>query len=119
MGRSGYQPSLISAQWINMAPLIALALIVASLVSWSLPPLEAIAYGSVAISVTLLAPLLRAFEKSQGRHFALRFIAMLIAVPLPMFAFGHAIAVWGMDHGLAWQISLGTLVVVTSLASVI
>ncbi|MBO9498620.1 MAG: EAL domain-containing protein [Novosphingobium sp.] len=114
-----YTPSLISAQWINMAPIIAASFVFAALLDWRLPPSGSAAAAAVAVILPLLAPLLRAWERRRARRLPVRIATMLVAVGLPMFAYGHAVANWGAGHGLAWQTSLGTLIVVTSMASVI
>ncbi len=102
-----------------MAPVIAASFVFAALAAWTIPPVQSIAATVLAVAFTLFAPRLRAFEKRKFQGVAGRVATMVVAVGVPMFAYGYAIATWGVDHGLAWQTSLGTLIVVTSLAAVI
>ena len=102
-----------------MAPVIAASFVFAALIDWTFPPLKSIACTVVAVGFALLAPRLRALEKRKGNGPTARICTMLLAVALPMFAYGYAIATWGVDYGLAWRTTLGTLIVCTSLAAVI
>jgi len=102
-----------------MAPVIGASFLFAALVDWAVPPVSAIAATVLALVLILLAPSLRKWEGRKTRSLAARIGTMAVAVGTPMFAYGYAIAGWGVDHGLAWQTTLGTLIVVTSLAAVI
>ena len=114
-----YAPSLISGQWVTMAPLIAAVVFLAALVTWRLPPLETLVASLLAVGGVMMTPLLRRREKAKDSVFSARLTTLLLAVALPMFAFGYGIGVWGAAYGLGLRMSLGALIVTTSLAAVI
>ncbi len=112
-------PSLIAVEWFFMAPAMAFSLALAALLAWSFPPATTLYWCAAAILLSLASPQVRRLEAHQPRNLAIRICTLLVIVALPMFALGHAIAHWGLHAGLPWQISLGVLIVCTSLATVI
>ncbi|WEK47256.1 MAG: EAL domain-containing protein [Candidatus Andeanibacterium colombiense] len=102
-----------------MAPVLAASFLFAALIDWRMPPVAASVTAGIAVVFSLLSQPVRLWERRRARRLPVRIATMLLVIGLPMFAYGYAIASWGVEHGLAWQASLGTLIVVTSLAAVI
>ena len=112
-------PSLISEYWIMMTFLVSLSFALAALLSWSMPPAQTSKLIVSALLVIALVPFIRRFEARKERHIAVRVGVMLLAVALPMFLYGYAVAAWTETGGLSWKLALGTLILCTALAAVI
>jgi diguanylate cyclase (GGDEF)-like protein/PAS domain S-box-containing protein len=113
------RPSLIAENWSNMAAVMTVSIVLAATIGQAGPPPVSAALCLGAMAGPLTAPLFRKFEKSADRPLYLRIVLMLVAVALPMAMAGFGMALWAKTGLLNWQLAMGALVAITTLAGVI
>ena len=102
---------LIAPEWVFMAPVMALSLVVAGIVALDWPPLAVILPALAAIGLTAAAQKFREFERTPGKGIIARYAAAIIAIALPMQLFGLAMALWVNQGGFDPAIAIAVLVI--------
>ncbi len=112
--------SQIDRNWGLIAPIMAAGLILTGLTSSSLPSGLSAVFAMLAVSVVAMSRFLIGWEGRYLHSNWQRSLLMLAAVGMPTFLYGMAIAQWtqGLPAG-HWSQSLGVLVIVATLSSVI
>ena len=85
---------LLPRNWWLISPILAVLMAIAVLSLRSMPPLQSIELGLVALIIPLGGRPFIKLERSAGRGAVARFAIMLAMVALPMLAFGCALSVW-------------------------
>ena len=109
---------LIAREWVFMAPVMALSMLVAALFQLSAPPFLSLSLILGAIGITCAARKFTDFERSPGRNVVTRYVAAILAIALPMQLFGFAMAYWVTGGGLDWPVAMGVMVINGAVASI-
>ena len=102
---------LIAGEWIFMAPVMALSLLIAGLLKLALPPIAVVGLALGAIAIAGSTRLIVKSERAPGRSTAARYVIAILAVALPMLLFGCAMALWANQGGLDWPVAIGVLAI--------
>ena len=112
-------PIMIRSNWLLMAPVLALALLLNGIATLLMPSLGTILIGLAAIAIAGLTPLAARLEREHLSESNQRSMLMAALVGLPMLLFGLAMARWAAEDNDNWKDSIGILVIVSGLASII
>lgn len=102
-----------------MAPVFAGGIVLNLVATRELPGLLPLVLAALAIAVAALTPLARRFEQIRLFVPAQRLGLMAALVGLPMLLFGVAISLWVEQSDAVWEQSIGILVILGGIASVI
>ena len=97
---------------------MALSLLVAGILELAWPSIGVVMLTMVAIGISAMTGKLVTFERTAGRSVAVRYMAALIAIALPMQLFGFAIALWVYSGGIDWTVALGIMVINTAVIGI-
>lgn len=112
--------SLIGQNWALMAPVMATGVILASIISHSIPALLSFSHASVAIALIAASSFFSGLKQDGTHSNLLRGAVMVGAVGLPMMLYGVALARWVMHgEGLSWETALGVLTIISMIAAII
>ncbi len=113
-------PSLIEREWMLIAPVMAAGLLLTGLANLSLPTPLAALIATVAMVIAAAAGTMVGFESKHLHNTWQRTLLMLLAVGVPMFLYGIAMASWTRQGTIVdWHGSMGVLVIVSTIASII
>ena len=110
---------LIEPNWKLMAPMFAIAVVLTGFSTLTVPRPATIGMVLASIGIVALAPMAARFERERLHATMQRNCLAALLVGLPMLLFGIAIARWTAVSSAQWQQSLGILVIVGSLATII
>lgn len=103
--------SLVSDEWMLMAPAMALAYLALGLRSWSLPDLTSAGLGLLAMLLAAFAPVSVKMEKSRLSIAWQRYLNMAVSIGLPMLLYGLSLTRWASEvDSLGWMTLLTTLI---------
>ena len=102
---------LIAREWLFMAPVMALSLLVSATVQQSWPPVATLLLTLTAIGLVCATPKFVAFERAPNRSVMARYMAAIVVVMGPMELFGFAIAQWIGFGDLDPAIAISVLVI--------
>lgn len=102
---------LIAREWVFMAPVMALSLLIASLLQLAFPPIAVVTLTIAAIALTGATKIFVNFERTPGRSTTMRYLAAIIAIALPMQLFGFGMALWAGQGGLDWPIVIAVIAI--------
>ncbi|NBC35211.1 EAL domain-containing protein [Novosphingobium sp. FSY-8] len=109
----------ISEGWAMTSPAMGMAIALLALNEMHLPGVMATALLALAITVSACGPLFVRFERSSKRSAAMRYMALVAGVALPMVLFGAGLVVWQANREVLDSLELaGQLLVVGLVASV-
>ena len=119
-----FRGTVIPSAWWAMTPVLALALSITSLLTWSLPPLGAIPLIAMALMAPLLARKLgwlgRAKHQNPQDYNAFHAYAILsLTVALPMTCFGLALGLWADGHNAHIITDAGGAAIIAGVAAAI
>ena len=103
--------SSLPFNWYVLAAVILVAIVVAGLSSWSLPPPTTAVLAALAIVGIAAIPRLRIFEASGDPKGRIKMAALCLILPMVMV--GGAIDFWAMQGGLKRDIALSLLLLVS------
>ena len=109
----------IPREWLLMAPLMGVCMVLSGLAMRSLPPLGSVLAALVALGVPLLTRKGVAYERDPRRTLPERYGVMLAVVALPLLAFGVALALWAVDEGAYWSAPIGGLAITAALTAIV
>ena len=110
---------LIEPSWKMMAPVFACAVLLTGIGTRTIPSLTTIGIVLGCIWIAALTPIAVRIEKDRLHTSAQRHALVVLLVGLPMLLSGLAIARWTAFAHAPWQGSMGVLVIMGSLASII
>ncbi|MCK9543617.1 MAG: EAL domain-containing protein [Novosphingobium sp.] len=111
---------LIGQDWVWLAPLMLIGIAAIAVSSRALPPVSSMLMFAAAILPPACNRHLVRWERKYPDATARRFAVMVAGVPLPMFFFGAALALWTVTTGAAgWTGTIEILVVLGLLAATI
>ena len=102
---------LIAREWVFMAPVMALSMVIASLLQLGIPSLTVVSLTLVAIALAAATKVFVKFERMPGRKAVTRYFTAIVAVALPMQLFGLGMALWASQGDLAWPIAMSVLAI--------
>jgi PAS domain S-box-containing protein len=109
----------LTREWVIMAPIMGLALLIMGLATWSLPPLRMLASAGLAMVVAGVSAWLMERLGTGVRGIVRQGLAALL-VAMPLAAFGAAIAGWAWSGPANWWLTaIGVLVVTGTVSSVL
>ena len=104
---------LIPESWPMLAPAMALGQVLAAGLRWPHHDLAPALLVLVSVLITMATPLAVRFERTPSRPIALRYLAMMIWVGVPMALFGAAVAGWARANDGALEVyGIASLVVI-------
>ncbi len=109
----------VQSGWVIMAGIIAGALGLNAIASLSIPDLGTIATALAGIGVAGLTPWAVRFEQRRLNDPAQRMVFAMVLIALPMLFFGIAMSHWVSSSGQPWSNSIGLMVIVGGIATVI
>jgi diguanylate cyclase (GGDEF)-like protein/PAS domain S-box-containing protein len=109
----------VQPAWVMMSVVIAGALGLNAIASLSIPDLGTIAIALVGIGAAGLTPWAVKFEQKQLDDPVQRQVLALTLTALPMLLFGVAMSRWVTHAGYSWSNSIGLMVIVGGIATVI
>ncbi|MFN3516779.1 MAG: EAL domain-containing protein [Novosphingobium sp.] len=112
-------PNHVAPTWKLMGPVFAGGLVLNALATRELPGTLSLVLASLSILGAALTPLAQRLEQTRLFVPAQRLGLMAALVGLPMLLFGLAIALWVEQGDASWEQSIGTLVILGAIASVI
>ena len=110
---------LIEPNWKLMAPIFVGAMILTGISILSVPRVTTVIMALGSVWVAALTPIAARFERERLDRADLRGTLLAAMVGLPMLLFGLTIARWTSFTGSRWENSLGILVIVGALATII
>ena len=110
---------LIEPNWMLMAPIFVGAIILTGISILSVPRVSTVIMALGSIWIAALTPIAARFERERLDRADLRGTMLAAMVGLPMLLFGLTIARWTSFTGSRWDNSLGILVIVGALATII
>ena len=110
---------LIEPNWKLMAPIFVGAMILTGISILSVPRVATVIMALGSVWVAALTPIAARFERERLDRADLRGTLLAAMVGLPMLLFGLTIARWTSFTGSRWDNSLGILVIVGALATII
>ncbi len=114
------QSRFIRKNWALMAPVMATGVVLAGVVSLSIPALVTFAHVAVAIGIIAAASFFTGLNQEAAHSKLARGTAMAAAVGLPMMLYGVAMARWAMhDEGGSWETALGVLTITSMISAII
>lgn len=112
-------PNHIVPTWKFMGPVFAGGLVLNAVATRELPGILPLVLASLAIIGAALTPLAQRLEQTRLFVPAQRLGLMAVLVGLPMLLFGLAVAFWVEQSEATWEQSIGILVILGGIASVI
>jgi diguanylate cyclase (GGDEF)-like protein/PAS domain S-box-containing protein len=112
-------PNHIVPTWKYMAPVCAGGLVLNAVATRELPGVLPLVLGLLAIAGAALTPFAQRVEQTRLFVPAQRLALMAALVGMPMLLFGLAIAIWVHQSDAVWEQSVGILVILGGIASVI
>ncbi len=113
-------PSLIEREWMLIAPVMAAGLLLTGLANLAFPTMLAATIATIAMAIAAAAGTMVGFESKHLHNTWQRSLLMLLAVGVPMFLYGIAMANWTTQVATVdWRGSVGVLVIVSTIASII
>ena len=110
---------LIEPNWRLMAPVFAIAVVLTGISTRTVPRWLTVAMVLACVWIAALTPIAARIERERLHTTRQRSGLATLVVGLPMLLFGMAIARWTAFSHAQWQDSLGILVIVGSLATII
>lgn len=112
-------PDGIEPNWIMMAPIFAVAMLINGIATRTLPGGLVLSGWLVAIGLSALTPWFVRYEKTRLDTARARNLANVLIVALPMFMIGVSIARWTAHANVSWADAIGSLVIVSTMAAII
>ena len=110
---------LIERSWVLMAPIFVAAVILNGISTFSVPTFGTIGLALGSVLCAAMAPVAVRIERERLDRASLRGGLLAATVGLPMLLFGSAMARWISYTASSWSNSLGILVIVGVLATLI
>ena len=110
---------LIEPNWVMMAPVIAVTVLINLIVTGAGPNVYVAAGWFAASAIAGAAPLLIRVERVRGLSAAVHNALGTFAVTIPMFLVGLSAANWTKVSGAHWNGTMGSLVIIGAMASMI
>lgn len=110
---------LIEPNWIYMAPIFIAAMVLNGLSGWTLPPIPVVGITLLAAAIAAATHQAVRLEHSFVNRWLVRSCLSVGVIGLPMLLFGLALAYWTGAARLDWRETVGIIVIVSSLASLI
>ena len=111
--------NLVELNWVLMAPIFAGAVVLTGISMMTVPRLVTIGMVLAGIAIAAMTPIASRFERERLQVPVQRNGLAALLVGLPMLLFGMAIARWTAFSQAPLQDSMGILVIVGALASII
>lgn len=105
--------------WVIMAAVFTGAFILNAIAMLSLPDFGTVAMSLAAVAVAGLTPLAARFERERLKEPGQRLFLAMILATVPMLLFGSAMSRWVSFSGQSWTDSIGLLVIVGGIATVL
>ena len=109
----------ISRHWRLVAPVIATAVVLTALSTWSFPPFGCLTLLIGAVCFAALSNLLVSMGHWENATSVHRGALVALATGAPMFLFGLGMATWVEAGALPWQSAVTALLAVSAIAAVI
>ena len=113
------RPRLIEPNWVMMAPVIAVTVLINLIATLAWPNLHAAAGWLVAAAIAAATPWLVKVERAKGLSATAQNALGTFTVALPMLLVGLSAAHWASDSGMHWKGTVGSLVIIGAMASMI
>ena len=111
--------AIAEPNWQLMAIAMGMGMILAGVATLALPDLASGLMALVAVAITGLTPYAARFERARLHSPSQRSLLAAVLIGLPMLTFGAALAHWTATSAAEWENSIGILVIVSSLSSII
>jgi diguanylate cyclase (GGDEF)-like protein/PAS domain S-box-containing protein len=111
--------AIAEPNWQLMAIAMAIGMMLAGVATLALPDLASGLMALVAVAITGLTPYAAKFERARLHSPSQRSLLAAVLIGLPMLTFGAALAHWTATSAAEWENSIGILVIVSSLSSII
>ena len=111
--------AIAEPNWQLMAIAMAIGMLLAGVATLALPDLASGLMALVAVAITGLTPYAAKFERARLHSPSQRSLLAAVLIGLPMLTFGAALAHWTATSAAEWENSIGILVIVSSLSSII
>lgn len=113
------RPRLIEPNWVMMAPVIAVTVLINLIATLAWPNIHAASGWFAASAIAAATPWLIKVERARGLSAMARNALGTFTVAIPMFLVGLSAANWAADTGLHWNGTIGSLVIIGAMASMI
>lgn len=113
------RPRLIEPNWVMMAPVIAVTVLINLIATLAWPNLHAAAGWLAAAAIAATTPWLVKVERAKGLSATAQNALGTFTVALPMLLVGLSAAHWSSDSGVHWKGTVGSLVIIGAMASMI
>ena len=110
---------LIEPSWMLMAPILVGAMILTGISTLSVPNLGTVGLALGSIWVAAMTPIAARIERERLDQAGQRGMLLAVTVGLPMLLFGLTMSTWISHYPGGWDSSLGILVIVGVLATII
>ncbi len=111
--------NVLPTEWWVMAPVMAIAALVSSVLEMTVPPLEVFVLVGVSCAIVCLSHWGERFEKAADRPFSHRLALAWAIVGLPMLLFGAAMALWILaDPSDSQRPEIAAIIVIGLIASI-
>ncbi len=118
-GKAAWRPTRVASGWFWMAPVIVGSVVLAAIVTLSLPDAATAVMAILATAIIAATPQAIRFERTRVTEAWQGGLLTVAVVGLPMLLFGLAITRWTSNvPGQAWSDTLGLLIIVGTLAAV-
>ncbi|WP_374279782.1 EAL domain-containing protein [Novosphingobium sp.] len=110
---------VLDRNWTLMAPVLAIAVLLNGLATFSVPPLLTVLTAIPAVGLVAATSLAIRIEREHCATAMHRLLVLLVMIALPMALTGMSLSYWTIRADADWSDSLGLMIISGALAAVI